>query len=199
MRSLSLFKMFSVIAIILLTAGCTPKFNIESYDNSFRGTSVCNMQNNIVKKHNTNGTINFNLQKNTEFNQPYSLLITVFSVYIAPTFRNDSYALITLTSQGKTETLKLKSSESGRSSYHSHHHTPGYTIDGIYYAGTSYTENHDFSVLYISLSKEQSFKIANADQIFFKIETTGPKPLEATLSSDNIKNLRTFSNTCLSD
>lgn len=79
------FSSFGFCIFLLFLSGCGPQFGIQDYHNNLRGTDVCEMQNNIVKKTNCRGAIvNFNLSRNTEHTPPYSLTVLISALNCAP-------------------------------------------------------------------------------------------------------------------
>lgn len=194
-------KFLLIAGCCLFLTACAPKFEIESKYNEFRQTSVCNMKNNIVKKHNVGGTLFFNLIKDTEITQrkllaqPYLLHIENRQGFIR--FKDDSYLRLTLTlPNGNIETLLLKGLYSDTTCDKSTQYMPGY-FSGDYYVPGYVTTNTDYRThVHYSLNKAQLNKIVDACNICFELETID-ETIRATLSEENIKNIQEFKGCCL--
>ncbi len=188
---------FSFIFIIsLFIAGCAPKFEIESKHNEFRNTKICKMKNNVVKKHNSNGVLAFDLELDTEEKPPYILIIK--DINGATLFKDDSHAHLKLVNaEDKNETLYLRATSSNYSSNTSLVNNPGYYVNGSYIPGYASTVTTSMSYVHFKLTKEELNKILSAKVIQFDIETRD-KTVQGTLAEKNIENLKEFRTKCLS-
>lgn len=191
------FIKFSFIFIFsLFIAGCGPKFEIALKQNEFRNTKICKMKSNVVKKHNSNGTLVFNLEIDTEEKNPYALIIKELGG--STFFKDDSHAHLKLVNTAdKNETLYLRATSSDHDSTTSLISNPGYYVNGVYIPGSLSTVTATESYVYFKLTKEEMKKIVTAKAIQFEIETQD-KTIQGTLAEKNIENLREFQTKCLS-
>ncbi len=185
------------IFLIMSLSACAPKFSVESKYSEFRNTSICQMINNCVKKHNVTGSLFFNLQHDTEVAQkklvgsPYVLQIENRQGFIR--FKNDSHLRLSLTNaSGITQSYLLKVTISDSLHHESKHSNPGYFSGNVYVPGYVSTTVDDRAYVYYSLSLPQLNEILEARSIYFELETTD-QTIKATLSEENTKISKNFS------
>ena len=194
-------KLLLIIFFVMGLTACAPKFKIESKYNEFRKTHSCDMENNVIKKHNAKGSLSFNLLKNTMVIQknpsasPYVLSIENRQGFTR--FKNDSHLRLLLTNNdGAIETILLKARMSNSFHNVSTNYIPGYSARGVYSPGYISTNIVDSAYVFYHLSLEILNKIIQASSISLELETIS-STIKATLSEENIKNIQEFRKKCV--